>query len=430
MRTWKSLLAVSLLAGGAAACGDDEGGSSPDANLIDAVDIDAGIDAGPSATRSATIAVADVELTSADAVARGIRGSSISIEFSDLTEGGGEVVFGTSPIGGCLVQRFDADGTPNSPNPTLGAGEVTITGPEVGTSGLLKTVGPCNYQAGAGYLCISGGAQDDDVTATGVGSGAVAYSFPNQSFAGQDLVGSYLNVTGFTGDDVVYNSPAGQPFAIMAQPAPTTLVVVNQAGTASPASTTGVDVVDFAVLNGAGPTPQPQAPFDNDFLGDETTSVRVQKAADAEWGAIDFTTYTRGEGFTLDDASALPHEFPATAADMAFSCAGTGGDCGAEGTATLEAIIISGKTTDTPVGTLPFDFLMPPPTTEYATFQCGFLLADSGTIPEAAVQAILDTNPTRVEVRVLRVAGTIVTDGLNEGRILIGHGVVGHTDIP
>jgi len=52
MRTWNSLLAVSLLAGGAAACGDDEGGS-PDASLIDASNIDAGIDAAPTATRMA-----------------------------------------------------------------------------------------------------------------------------------------------------------------------------------------------------------------------------------------------------------------------------------------------------------------------------------------------------------------------------------------
>jgi hypothetical protein len=72
-----------------------------------------------------------------------------------------------------------------------------------------------------------------------------------------------------------------------------------------------------------------------------------------------------------------------------------------------------------------------PGTDNWLEWQCAYLLSDSATMPLAAVQAIVDFEPTRVEMRVLRVAGTIVNDGgVNEARILVGHGLVGHTDPP
>lgn len=427
MRTWKSLLATTLALGaGAAACGDD-GGGTPDAERPDGLTPDAEVpDMAPTATRSATIAVNEVTLTSDDATQLGMRGGSISISFDDLTMGGGEVVFGTSPVGGCVVTRYDADGTPSAPNPGVDAGTVTITG-----DGLLRTVGPCNFVAGAGYLCTShGAAADTAVNATDLPNsgtsppGLIAYTFPDQTFpASPGLVGSYLTVGGFT--NAAFNSPAGQAFPIVAQQGTTTVVVVNAAGEGQTTET--ITAGGFSVLNGYAPAPVGPG---GDFLDDATTSVSIAKADDPDWPAIDFTTYVRGEGFALDDESVAPHAFPSSAADIRVGCNMTNGDCGADGDGTLEALIISGKTTDTDVSTMPFDFIMPPATTEYATFQCAFLLADEATMPSAAVQAILDTNPTRVEMRVLRVAGTLVEDGLNEGRILVGHGLVGHTTLP
>src|SRR5688572_24477911 len=60
----------------------------------------------PFPTRTGTIAIADVAVTTPGAAAvGGIRGGSIDIEFSDLTQGGGEILYGTSAIGGCVVTR-------------------------------------------------------------------------------------------------------------------------------------------------------------------------------------------------------------------------------------------------------------------------------------------------------------------------------------
>ena len=423
MRTWKSLLAASLLVGGGAACGDDEGGGDHDASMIDAANIDASIDAMPSATRSITIAVTDIALTSPQGGpgGAGIRGGVISVEFLDLTEGGGELVFGTSPVGGCIVQRWDADGDPNGEHPSIDAGAVTISG-----DGLLKTVGPCTYMQGQGYLCASHGGSES-VQAVANGTRAVTYVYSGTPFMNTDLVGSYLSANGFTGAG--YNTGTA-PFPIIAQ-SDSSLTALAPANVAAGSETA---TAAYAVLNGAGPVPTQGLglPVDADFLGDETTEVTVQKAADANWPAIDFTVYTRGEGFALSDESDQPHEFPATAEDFTLTCEGTNGDCGADGDApagTIEAVIVSGRSTDGDVTGLP-DFIMPDPVTEYATFQCGFILGNGGTLMSDAVQAILDTNPTRVETRVLRIAGTQPMDGLNSGNLVVGHGLVGHTTIP
>ena len=431
MRTLKSLLASTLFLA-AAACGDDSSGGddSPDIDADTTVPDGEDIDGAPTATRSGTIAITDIELTSADAVDSGLKGGAISIEFNDETMGsGGEVIYGTSPINGCVVTRFDADGSPNGPRPTVDAGEITISGPESGDSGLLKPVGPCTYRT-SGYLCVSNEGTDVNATASPTGTGAVLYNLAGQSLE-NGLTGSYLNINGFTANATLNTGAGAVP--IVAQPVPTTLTAVHQTATgdAETAST-----VDYMVINGAGPIPTAGG-ANADFLSDETTSVRVQKAADDNWGAIDFTTYVRGEGFELATTSDLPHEFPTDAsspAPITFSCAtADGGSCGVDGEGDLEALIVSGRTTDSPTNGLP-DYIMPPPTTEYATFQCAFLLPnDTGTVPMEAVAAILSTNPTRIETRVLSVAGTILAEGpmdLNQLRVLVGHGVVGHTTVP
>jgi hypothetical protein len=383
----------------------------------------------PFATRAGTIAIADVRVTTPGAAAvGGIRGGAIDIEFSDLTLGGGEVVFGTSPIGGCTVTRYDADGTPNAPHPAVDAGTVTIANPGDEESGLLKPVGPCTFSEGRGYACSSHGGLTNGVTVSPGANDTATYVLSAQDFTGVDLEGAYLTVSGFTEGG---NNSGAAAFPIIRQLGATgnNLVVVNPGAAAEAV----VDNVNFGILNGAGPIPV-GAGGDANFLALEVDQIRVTKPADDDWPAIDFTTYTRGEGFDLDDASAEAHEFPTTAVDMDFSCAGVGGNCGADGDATLEALIVSGRTTDAPIPGAPYpDYLMPDPVTQYATFQCGFLLQDSARLPSGAVEAILSTDPTRVEVRVLRVAGTVLQDSENanaETRILIGHGVVGHTDIP
>jgi hypothetical protein len=155
------------------------------------------------------------------------------------------------------------------------------------------------------------------------------------------------------------------------------------------------------------------------------------------WPALDETVYTRGEGFDLDDASDVPQTFdwtdPATAG-LSFTCAGAGGDCGADAnTAPLEATILSGRATRKDVSAL-LPFQMPteiPGTDTWLEWQCAYLLSDEATMPVAAVQEILDFAPTRVEFRVLRVSGALVDgEGVNQMRLLVGHGLVGHDDPP
>jgi hypothetical protein len=423
MQSWKKLLFAFATSAALAACGGDDDGSGDDTQDHDANVPDSGIDAWAGATRSLTISVVDVEVTTPSAAAAVTRGGSINIEVEDLTMGGGEVVAGTTPVGGCVVTRYDAT---HQPHPTVGAGTVTIANPGAEESGLLKTVGPCNYTAGVGYQCISAGATMQDIDTTVTGDGRVAYDFTEQTFAG-DLVGSYLNVNGFTDANLNSGSSA---FPILANPSATRLTAFNTAATTDQTTATG----SFAVINGAGPIPT-LGTANADFLGAESDQIHISKPADANFGAIDFTVYTRGEGFALDDASAQPHEFPTTAEAVTFSCGGTGGNCGADAdpAGVLEAFIISGRTTDASVEGLA-DYEMPTPTGTWTTFQCGFLLdvSTEGTIPADAVAAILATNPTRIETRILQMAGTQGEDGdqANPYTVVVGHGVVGHTTIP
>lgn len=430
MRTWKSLTYTFATAGAfallGAACGDD--GDDHDHEHDAAVNDDGGepdasIDAMPTATRSMTIAVTDVALTSPQAAAAGLRGGVVSIEFSDLTQGGGEVVYGTAPIGGCLVTKFDSTHTPN---PILDAGTITVTGPDAGATGLLKPVGDCAFVAGLGYSCSSDGDTTASVVADEVGvGGLVTYEFTDQTLTA-NLVGSYLNINGFEASTGL-NSGASA-FPIVGQVG-NQLTVVNPAGMGSDVTVT--DAIAYRVLNGAGPIPT-AAGANADFLGDETTLVRIEKDADANWPEIAYEVFPRGEGFELDDDSALPHAFPTTGA-VTFSCGGTGGDCGADAapTGTLRAIIVSGRTTDVDVTGLP-DYIMPPASaaTEYTAFQCAFF-EDEVILPADAVAAIHSVDVTRLETRVLRVAGTTL-DGPTAldsglGKVLVGHGLVGHT---
>jgi hypothetical protein len=429
MRTSTRLLASSLAlvtAGTLAACGDDHGGN-PDANGDD-VGIDATPDTPvePTADRSMTIAVTDVTLLSADAQALGVTGGSIGISFDDITQGGGQVVFGTSPVGGCVVVQYDAT---HPKAPQVDAGTVTIgasTNANLG-DGRNKAIGPCNYVDGAGYVCVSNTDTDQAQNATAVGtSGLVTYTFPAQTFptTGQNLIGSYLVVAGFTNAN--FNSPAGSAFPIVNQPSATQLVVSNPAGVGQTAETIAAGGT-FTVMNGYAP-----APGGGDYLGDQTTGVHISKADDANWGAIDADIYVRGEGLDLDDVSDDPTAFPSTSQALNFSCGGTGGTCGADSNddpSLLEAVIVSGKTTDADVSGTNFDFEMPPATT-WVEWQCGYPLGTAAAMPAGAVQAILDSNPTRVETRVLSVAGQIPSDpnnDLNSGFIVVGHALVGHT---
>ena len=442
------VISLALLALGA--CGDNitVGGIDAPGPVIDSDpdQPDAMVDGmvAQPAMRAMTLAVNDVEVVDPEAMAaplNGIRGGQITITFSDLTMNGGITVgAGMSPIGGCQVVEFSPA---NPPNPTVDAGAVTIANEPPGetpATGLRKTVGPCAFMAAAGnqYLCVSHNAAMN-VTAANPATHSIAYTFPVGTFAGTNLVGSSLRINGFTA--MQYNSMTSA-FPIIQQPAPNVLVVARL-GTTGVAPEADVAAM-YTVLNGVSPVPVAGATAD--FLG--AGSIRISKPADADWGALDNVIGIVGEGFALDGLSEDPADIPLTApaAAIRFGCdnnTGPAGDdtCGDTGTSnSLTAVIISGRSTQKPLTGLAA-FQMPtetPGVDTWREWQCAGLLMKQMTLTADALDHILGIeagstfDPTRVEVRVLYVAGAQL-NGPNpgdamQGRILAGHGVVGHTD--
>src|SRR5688500_10010884 len=109
-------------------CGDNlrpGGGGDPDGSTDpDGGNPDGSPDASTAPTVGGTLAVFDAILTDpSTAAVQGVRGGTIRFSFNDFTMNGGETVFGTSAIGGCLITKFDAD---SRPNPRLDAGAITI----------------------------------------------------------------------------------------------------------------------------------------------------------------------------------------------------------------------------------------------------------------------------------------------------------------
>jgi hypothetical protein len=437
------------------ACGDNiktETSDGPPPNPDGPPPADAAPDAMPPtpATRAMTVAFTDVTVLGDGATTvGGVRGGSSSLVFSDLTMNGGTLVAGTQPIGGCVVTEFSPTALPN---PGLNAGMITIANEPPGetpATGLLKTVGSCAFTGAAtGYRCISHSSASAAVNATNPPTppGVIAYTVPGETFpTGGRLVGSYLNVNGFT--DTSFNS-GPSAFPIVSQTGTTTLAVVNpngEMGTMETAATASYNVINaFAPVPGAGAAAN--------FFG--MGDVRITKPASGNWPALDLVIGLVGEGFALDSDSDDPSALPATATgDLVFACDGpdnmpnTGDDtCGdTQSATTVRAIIISGRATQKPVPppslTAP-DFLMPteiPGTDTWREWQCAYLLSRSATLTQEALTAILGQEvsppefiPTRIEMRVLFVAGAILNGPNPEdnmtGRVLVGHGIVGHTD--
>ncbi len=609
----KRLVSLFCALAGAAACGDNLGNGPAIDAATDGVDVipDARTDASTAPTVGGTLAVFDATLTHPLAAAvGGVRGGTIRYSFNDLTMAGGETIFGTSAIGGCLITRFDAT---HLPNPRLNAGDITVSAPATGTSALLKTVGPCTLQPLFGdpdpYVCISNNVATGGMVAAQdlASSGLVAYVFgvPSVNFgttpavtitsiaratnvvtvtatahgyaAGMNvtiagvtgstdtfngrfaittattntftyaqasntnesgtggtsttptnaIVGSAVVVNGFA--NAAFNSGASA-FPVIGQLDANTLVLSNSA----PADGAGqaLSAATYTVLNGFSPIPLAAATANfaanANFLGgsaapNQTASIRIQKAANGVWPAIDQTIDVPGEArvpvalttvtavgttvtattavphdflvgqrlaiagvvdstynvagdgittgavvvtsttptftyvlgaapttaastggtavkpgaFALDSTSQLAHVFPTTATALKYSCDNNtlspmvfDDTCGDESTALLRAMIVSGSATKKSVQGL-FPFQMPteiPGTDSWLEWQCAQIGGRTNTMPLAAVQAIIDFQPTRIEQQVLFVGGTIL-DGTGTNvqtlRVLAGHAIAG-----
>ncbi len=446
MRTSSSWFSALAMAGALAlGCGDDDGGANPDAasNPDGSAEADA---AEQALLRNNTIAIFEAKVVNPEGLAVGLQGGEIRIDFEDETtpnavqaldlNGDGQP---DSNIGGCRVTRVDVGVSVEKTKTDEGVISVTGTGI---TNGDFN----CAFNETAGeYKCQMTDADAAGVlpvgsTATPVGSGAVLIAFNDAGKTfGAAYQGTGIVIAGFP------DAAANGAFPVISPGGTATSLVVFNPDLAAPSTVTVEGT--YATFVGEGPVPAAAGPTPFNFLQNDsmvtlngpTGSSIVDPWSEASTCTAAGCTYTtNGENSTgtldLDDASAAPNAFPvAGGVDFALSCGGTGGNCGRTNGGTLNAFIISGETTDAvvPVGGAN-NLKMPDPVTSFATFSCAFLGQTSGTMPAAAVDAILATNPTRIQVNVISAGGVIAADDDGESvtNILTGHAVVGFTDVP
>lgn len=451
---WTAGLLSLVLATGA--CGDDGGNNNPDSSLpadanVDAVVPDGMVDATPPEVRAGTVAVTHVTVSNDLGLAFPVSGAAISVSFSDPAAIDPTTVAHQSGslTAGCTVFNYTV-GT-NAPAPNTNEGAVTISGDFNHTA-----IPPCAYvDSEGGYRCIAAAGQFPDAASVTHDANPMSATFglsfitlPGATFDNTNLneVGMYLTVNGFALD---LGAPFGEinngSFGIVNVAAPTTVAVINSTwnaclgamacnGTNEAETVTTATVGDtYSVVAGAGPMPNPVGYELFDTTADPITINIAKAAPDTGAGqvlpAFDISVKPSGfGGFVLSGASDTPEAMPFTARDITIECDNNANECGGVGEL-VTGFAVSGRTTDATVNPAdPTD--MPDPVTSYATFTCTFIGEFSSTIPQAAWQAVLDTNPTRIETRVLRLGAktNVVPD--HDINLVAGYGYVGFTDAP
>jgi hypothetical protein len=416
------------------ACGDDGGGSGgPDARVPgdgggDGPDGPAAPDAGPDAAlpdampptrRAGTIVISELSVT-AD-VAPELSGADIDIRYVDpdvatvpvFPAGATEPAVAAEP-GQCLVWVYSESDSEVEP-PVIDEGAVTI-------GGALSPIGTCAYDATrSGYACqfTTGTVPMNAVIIADQSAGTADMAWGRPEFMDKDVEGMFIELEGLTngqneGFFPIHDSDNNS--LVIGNPNALFEVVASESS--------------YRIFAGVGPTPA-----EKPFLGDGTTVV-VGKAAGAQVaGFADITLAAAGEGMQLIGTSAELHALPDTAAELTFQCGAPGDDqCGATPAGATPMLLLTGRTTDASLDQAgPTD--MPGPTSRYAVFECRGAEGEQAiTLPLAAMQAILDTEPTRIETKLLRVVRTddVEGDPARPGittELLVGHGLVGYTDI-
>lgn len=434
------------------ACGDDDTHVHPDANVNeDAMVItpDAPVpDATPAEVRAGTIAVTHVTLANA-IFPFPISGGAVSISFNDPTTIDPSTVAHQSGdlTAGCTVFNYNV-GT-SAPPTNTNEGGVSITGninpnPFPGCGFAPDGAYHCFHRTPAanpdGVIVQHNGLPDPTPALFHGGLITTDITLPGETFdmAGQSEVGMIISIDGFA--HPVNNGSFGIIQVLSANQVRvvnTTLlgcVAMGQCNADSP----GIGQT-VATSNGMYSIVAGEAPIANPFgftlfpaAGGTPNEITVAKGAPtgAEvLPAFSVNVKPSGEGFVLAKGSETPESMPFTAdGDLVFSCDFEGGGCGVMGEL-VTGFAISGRTTDAVVSSVdPTD--MPDAVTSYATFTCTFIGTSVGTIPQAAWQAVLNTNPTRIETRVLRLgAKTNVVPG-HSVNIVAGYGYVGFSDPP
>lgn len=390
------------------ACSDDGDGSGD----VDAAQADAAamIDAAPDPDafagpfRAGTIAVLDVTATNPGT---GFSGATVNVSYTDITQPDVDPAFGdpVPPLGGCTVWIYNV-GQDAQP-PDANEGDITLTG-----AGLLSPIGTCSFDDATGAYECSTGNGTLGTGALAVQSGATtSITVLNNEFAGHDLIGSYLRVDGFT------EAGNNGTFPVVDQTNDNIVVVANDNGTTETLAADGT----FTVITGAGPTPA-----NRDFLDSGVEDVVVDKNEGTYVPAFSSTLKASGEGLILGDSSTEPHALPISpAADATFSCdPGDNGNCGPNG-GIITGFVLSGSTTDAPVAGLS-PLAMPDPVTQWARFQCrGNPGLQSITLPQAALEAVLSSSPSRIETQLFRITADLSKPDTS---IIVGHGFIGYTD--
>jgi hypothetical protein len=422
--------------GAACSCGGDDDPITPDGAVADAAEIDSSVDP-PVLVRSGNIAVFEVEVANeVNPLIPSFSGAAVLMGFTDLTtvtvppldlDGDGRP---DSNVNGCAVTVYDLTAGDTEPT-SVDEGTFTFTGTGNGTFTCAYGPHPYDPNKKDGYTC-----QSTDASAAGaapVGAvaeiiaaapGQVQYKLPGANFEAVNYTGMWLVIDGF-------DKPAANGvFPILRTGnVANELVVFNLAMLQS--GVTESAVVDnpgaYATYVGENPIP-----FGfTDFLDDGTANVNVSGGGDsAILDAIDVTFKANGAGFKLDNESEDITNVRTSGEAITFACNRTGGVCGPTAGGTLNAFVISGETTDGSLTNLsPIE--MPEPVAKYATFTCSFIGQTSATIPAEAMAAILDTDPTRIQIRVANSAGLIVTNEAQTAvtNVLGGHAIVGFTDV-
>ncbi|HTE55015.1 MAG TPA: hypothetical protein VK698_29385 [Kofleriaceae bacterium] len=395
---------------------DDDGGDSPDAG--DGGDVDAGEPdaAGPILLRAGTIAVTETSIT--NPLPKGVgpfSGGVVTVSFADTTTITVPPVEGfDNPVGNCLITVYDIAAGDQEPE-TVGEGVVTVTGTANGEF-------TCADDAGE-YTCQS----TDPAIAGGVAGNAEGGTLDEDldilALAGAnftpEMQGMQIALTGFGTQDGIY------PIREVMSDSILRLDGIDEVVSGDADAT-------FSTFVGGGPIPNDVGfNFLDDGIAKDAADVVVSKDATTILPASEVAFKARGEGLTLTGTQ--PHEFPFTTPteDVTFTCEGDG--CGTEpdqATGILDVMVINGVTTDVLPTENDDTITMLPAQNSYATFQCSALVGNDVTIPAAGVDAILGTNPARVQITVGRFAAVPQSAPEYTNNVVVGHSLTGFTTAP
>jgi hypothetical protein len=413
--------AVLALASGA--CGGDDDSDDtddtadgPDAagdGILDAGESDA---AAPTLLRLGTMAITDTVVTNPIGKIP-IRGGVVDVSFVDVTTATVPPVEGFGQaLNGCLITVYDVKGGDAEPE-TVGEGSVTVSGTANGEFACIPE--------GGRYMCQS---TDPDLAGGTEGNAAGGTLDPDTDFLivggahfGPKMEGMWIGLTGFGTQDGLYPIISVLDEEILQLPTGSIEEEVNAGETAT-----------FTTFVG-------REPFVNEdgfaFLDDGATGASADIVINREGGAIvpsaERVFKARGEGMTLSGTQ--PHEFPfeRPADDVIFECDGAG--CGSDPdqvTGIVKVMVVSGRTTDNIPVVDDDGITMLDPVNSFATFQCSALVGDAVTIPAAGVDAILGTNPARIQVTVGRFAAVPEPSDEFNNNMLVGHSLTGYTTAP